>query len=329
MTGSRQGNEQGISRTAAEWAARMRADNVSDQDRSDHIQWLMASPDHAREYENMQLAWARTDIAHEYAVRRLQELELLDDAPPVRSRWRRPRLSWVVMSLWAAVLLLSVPTIMLWPGRGTEYHTPRGEQSTLKLADGSTLTLNTQSSVTVEVNILRRRVTVNGGEVLFNVAPDARRPFRVVSGSRTIVVVGTQFDVRRIAGHTMVSVARGVVALERPAAAADIYLKKGDRVSYTQNGDLGPLVKINPNEVASWSRGMLIFRSASVGEVVAELNRYYSDPILVSDPELAARKLTGVFLLKDRKKTLKLLQVSLNARSEAAANGSTLLAPAN
>lgn len=329
MTGSRQSNQQGVSRTAAEWAARMRADNVSEQDKVAHIQWLEASPDHAREYRQMQRAWERTDIAHDYAARRLKELAFLDAAPPVRSGWRLPRMSSAVLGLWAAVLLLSVPTILLWPGRGTEYHTSRGEQSTLKLADGSMITLNTQSSATVEVNILRRRVTVNSGEVLFNVAPDARRPFRVASGGRTIVVVGTQFDVRRIGGQTMVSVAKGVVALERPAAAPDIYLKKGDRISYAQSGDLGPLAKIDTDEVASWSRGMLVFRGAPVGEVLAELNRYYDEQIIVSDPELAARKLTGVFLLKDRKKTLKVLQLSLDVRSEAAADGATLLIPAN
>jgi len=73
---------------------------------------------------------------------------------------------------------------------------PRGGKWTLGLSDGTQVTLNSESSITYPVSFIgnSREVTVTG-EAYFEVAKDAKRPFRVTAKDMRIEVLGTHFNV--------------------------------------------------------------------------------------------------------------------------------------
>ncbi len=56
--------------------------------------------------------------------------------------------------------------------------------------------------------------------------------------------------------------------------------------------------EIAPEDVASWRERRLIVDGATLGEVVAELDRHHSGMIVLRDRSLGDRRITGVFDLR-------------------------------
>lgn len=65
-----------------------------------------------------------------------------------------------------------LPEIML-------YETAKGAQQQIVLADGSTVTLNTDTKLTVEFSRRERSIRLDQGEAWFTISHDKRRPFTV------------------------------------------------------------------------------------------------------------------------------------------------------
>lgn len=93
------------------------------------------------------------------------------------------------------------------------YLTSIGEQANHTLADGSVLTLNTDSRVEVVYSDNRRRLNLFKGEAHFDVRPDEHRPFEVYVGTRMVRAVGTAFSVYRDHDKVRVTVTEGKVDL--------------------------------------------------------------------------------------------------------------------
>jgi transmembrane sensor len=88
---------------------------------------------------------------------------------------------------------LVVPRTLLERGR---YFTGVGERGQIELADGTTVTLNTDTHLGVAYSQNMRQVIVPYGEVSFHVAPDPKRPFLVLAGRRRFEALGTHFNLR-------------------------------------------------------------------------------------------------------------------------------------
>src|SRR5699024_4763926 len=74
------------------------------------------------------------------------------------------------------------------------YSTALGEQRTEKLPDGTRIVLNTQTTLQVRYSPRQREVTLQHGEAMFEVAHDARRPFKVIVGDGSVTDLGTKFQ---------------------------------------------------------------------------------------------------------------------------------------
>ncbi len=185
-------------------------------------------------------------------------------------------------------------------------------QRSITLADGSVVNLNARSRIKVHLSKTERNVELVQGQALFQVAHDPGRPFVVRSGSASVRVVGTLFDVYRKKNGTTVTVIEGRVAVRRPcpregsggASSLSVAEEKGrhaatlgDPSASTENvGEEGtPRVKVllsageqltvardaveQPTHAdiaaaTSWTQRRLIFDSAPLSEVVDEFNRY-------------------------------------------------------
>src|SRR5262249_60437481 len=66
------------------------------------------------------------------------------------------------------------------------YSTAFGEQRRVALADGSTMKVNTQTTVRVSLGDKERRIWLDRGQAHFIVASDVLRPFRVFAGSEEV-----------------------------------------------------------------------------------------------------------------------------------------------
>ena len=283
---------------AAEWVVRL-AGGLSAAERRELNRWLAESPAHAAAFEEARTAWGKMGQL------RLQPGRLAEDTvPPPDSPARRRFLTWRRGLASAACLLLLALGATLWHGDPrlmltADHHTQAGERRLVTLPDGSRVELGPASAIRLDYNASARRVVLLSGLAYFTASPAANaadRPFIVAAANGRARVLGTEFMVAHMPGGAEVTVLEGRVEVARRAAEYGLarVLARGQAVRYSAAG-LGPVRAVNARRATAWRRGRLIFDKAPLGEVVAALNRYRRGRIMITDPALASRRVSGIF----------------------------------
>lgn len=261
--------------------------------------WLarLHGPDGARAEAPLQ-DWLRGDPAHQEAFERATELwELLPGAVAVAdTRARAPR-RFMPLAIAASLLAVVVTGAMtVYLNQAPVFDTRTGEQRSATLDDGSRIALNTDSQVTVRFDRETRQVSLERGEVLFDVAHDAKRPFVVVAGDERIRALGTSFVVRRDGDRVRVTLLRGKVEVTRTGTRPQLLavLSPGERVSAVAQAT-PVLDRPALDAITAWRRGEILFRDTPLSEAVAEVNRYGQQRVVVNDARLAGLPVSGVF----------------------------------
>ena len=296
MSADEDRNEEARLADASAWIVRLQDPQASDAEAFDA--WLGASEANGRAYDRALQIW------DEFGAAAPEVLAGLAAADRTRERsfgWRRGLIAAGGLAAAAAVALAVLPQAAMQP-KDQVFATAHGERRTVKLADGSTIDLNAGSRLTVALGRDERRVVMAEGEAVFDVAADARRPFLIAAGDRTVRVVGTQFDVRRRGDELSVTVARGVVEVlpAEGASGAAFRLHPGQRLDHRQGAPDGRVSAAAPQEVFGWRAGRLVYRDQPLSQVVEDLNLQFDRPIRLEDPALGQTRISGVLVLDDQ-----------------------------
>ncbi len=215
--------------------------------------------------------------------------------------------------IWATLLFGSVD-LSLVPATDINktpifYASKIGEKETVILADGSSVTLNTNTHLAVEYTPYERRVQLMQGEAVFNVAKDANRPFRVHTNRTVVQAIGTIFSVKSMNGKVELLVEEGIVELTANAVAE--HTKEIDKSKLSEKKRVSSggysvfesktdtLVHVKDEALVqrrmSWRSGMLTFDNDPLSEIVKEYNRYIEQKIVIDDPSLLALPIGGAF----------------------------------
>ena len=302
---------------ASAWVVRLSGDDASEGDYLALESWLASAPEHAVALAEAEGLWAALDddrAALDAALSRSAAHAAMPATTTSRGRPRprRGRWTWAAGGLAAAAAALVAAFLFLPdPGdRSTLYVTAPGEQRTVNLADGSTIVMNGASRLSVRLSGEARLVEMASAEAAFDVAPDARRPFRVTVGESRIEVLGTAFDVRRDERSTRVSVSRGVVRVSDLAnAARNVRLTAGQAVVRDDATDVLE-VTASAAELAGWRAGHLVYDDRPLSDVAADLSRAYATPVRTVGGASDIR-FTGVLTLDDQASTLRRLEAFL------------------
>ncbi|MCD9033253.1 FecR domain-containing protein, partial [Luteimonas sp. Y-2-2-4F] len=238
-------------------------------------------------------------------------------------RWRSVRaVSGAVAAslcalLIAGALLLKAPLL----------HTSRlGEVLRVPLPDGSTLVLNSDSRVRVDFDARRRRVELLRGEALFEVARDPARPFAVSAGQAQVVAVGTAFSVQRSEdGGMRVIVREGIVDVAGGAEDAPAPVRVAANFQAVarpgQDLQMHPLAVEEVGRRLAWRDGMLAFDGDTLAQAAARFARYSTVRILVDEPEVAQRRVAGLYSATDPAGFAEAVATSLGLRVERDSEG--------
>ncbi len=305
---------------AADWLGELPSANAAE--RAEFAKWVRQSPQHLEEFLFAAVAAEairRVDVEKNAALR-----EKLADVtgqvvplPRADEQFvgaksgsggagftpeQRGRRLWMSMSVAAGVVaLLATGDLALHHG-GNRYSTTVGEQRTIELVDRSVVHLNGLSRIQVHYSGKGREIQLLSGEALFEVAADATRPFRVVSGATIIRALGTEFGVLRRSSGTTVSVVEGLVQV------ANERLTAGDEVRVAVDGRVEKRASVDVAAISSWRQHRLIFRDETLTDVAAEFNRYNHSPRIAVEGNVEnARKLSGVFDANDPRSLLRSL----------------------
>lgn len=276
--------------------------------------WLESDPVHRKAYEEVTRSW---EIAGE-AGSDPDLISMRSEALMMRPEHRReyPRL-WGALAT-AAMLLLVMSGVYiadpLFPHRAMQsfeqndvvLRTGIGERATATLEDGSSVVLNTNSTLEVNYSKSRRDVRLLEGQVLFKVAHDADRPFVVFARDRQIVALGTKFEVRLDGSSVRVALLKGKVRVQPldsavPPSSEKVgvsrsaaILSPGEQLLVSSGGEM-TVKSANVEDLVSWKTGRIRFDDTPLAEAVAEMNRYSRTPIVIADPAIAKLRISGAF----------------------------------
>ncbi|PEN10952.1 hypothetical protein CRI94_17135 [Longibacter salinarum] len=226
-----------------------------------------------------------------------------DDRQPVRStttpndrapRSRRDGSRWNRSSvLTGASILVAVLVVGfgLWWQQPVSVQAPVGEQRTASLPDGSTIELNSGTTLRYQRGFAslpglradRRSVELDG-EAYFSVV-HGDRPFEVRTFNSRVEVLGTEFNIRARDGKTTeVVVTSGRVRVESTAAESDkrsahatdkgiVLDEPGERSRVTDAVESPSTVDVS--RVLAWRRAGFAVSDQPLSSIVAELQRRY------------------------------------------------------
>ena len=297
--------------TAARWFAlrRRKPDSLEEQQFAD---WLECDPANRRAYEEVTRSWEISALASADPT----VVAMRSDALMLRPQKQREYAPlWGTLATAATVLLgltgiyVTNPGLVhqaMRPGPSPDHmllHTGVGQQATATLQDGTSVTLNTDSTLEVDYSALRRDVRLISGQALFKVVHNASRPFVVTAGNRQVIDVGTEFEVELQGQKVSVALLEGRVQVQPLATSARdreaptqpvAILAPGEQLIAGAEGD----VTVKPADVeqlVSWKSGRIRFNDTPLSDAVAEMNRYNHTPIVLADPSLSDIRITGSF----------------------------------
>nr|WP_121272097.1 FecR family protein [Pedobacter schmidteae] len=161
--------------------------------------------------------------------------------------------------------------------------TPLGGTFHLVLADGTGVWLNAGSSITFPAVFSGRSREVKiQGEVYFEVAHNAAKPFRVLSNGQLIEVLGTHFNVRAYSNEAVSKTTLLEGAVKITAAGRQSVLKPGQQS--VLSADQLELSNVDVHEIVAWKDGYFDFTDANIHTVMREFSRWYNVDIAFAGP---------------------------------------------
>lgn len=294
------------------------AGECSEEEAAEIEAWINADPACKRRVEQLRRIWdaaeqtieegADVDAMWDGLTRRLGPAEFKREAldrprgrgrsPSYERRLREKRspqrsraLSRFGLSRWAVAAIIAVCAMGVWGLHGGPLldrgasgmrmiTTDVGQRARITLGDGTRVTLNAESELTLppEFGDRRRRVRLQG-QAYFEVAPDKERPFLVHAGGSITRVLGTKFDVGAYPEDDAVRVVvtEGAVSVrsEREEAESSVRLRERQMAALSKSDQSVVRREVDPAPYLAWTEGQLIFTDAPFEEVARRLKSWY------------------------------------------------------
>lgn len=198
-----------------------------------------------------------------------------------------------------------------------KYFTDVGERGDIQLADGTRVTLNTNTRMVVIFMQSIRQISMPYGEATFDVAADAKRPFVLQAGNRRFEALGTNFNVRVLTPDNVeLTVTEGTVKVlysqaeydETPALARLRANMTFDdtMVDALHTALVEPRLQFvrkieaaDASTLLAWQQGRLLFKGAALEDVLAEVDRYTHTRLVLGDERLRDVRIGGSFRTGD------------------------------
>lgn len=178
---------------------------------------------------------------------------------------------------------------------------PAGQRIDITLSDGSKVCLNGRSSLTYPTVFGKktRNVKLNG-QAYFEVVSGQSTPFVVTTSKGEVEVMGTKFDVIDFADEAVFETAlmEGKVKVALQSAPNEAFVITPNMKIFLRDGKL-VREYIEDHNPYFWRNGLIAFREASFGQIMAELQKNYDIHIQIDNNRLLNISYTGKFRTTD------------------------------
>lgn len=346
-------NQDEIEERAASWIAIIDRGITSDEQKALEA-WLEVSPLHGDMLVKCASMWDLLDVLQPIA--KLMPIDEIETLVPKNSPTAANDSSWFVPLKVASVAIMMIAvgvlaslsiaprpeatsivdsTVPQSLGEKTSqtYKTAVGEISTVTLADGSVVKLNTDSEMVVQFTNSQRNIELLQGEVYFDVTKDATKPFVVSVGDDQVTAIGTAFSVdasellndQRSVAEVIVT--EGKVRVNSSKGALPLYLVPGQK-AVTGDDDLLVSAVADSETLLAWREGFVVFEGESLTQVIREIDRYTPLKFRILDKDLDSISVGGFFKTGDLDQLLLVLENNFGVASKQVGN-EILLSKAN
>ena len=199
---------------------------------------------------------------------------------------------------------------------------PRGGEYIVRLEDGTTVYLNSESELRIPVHFGKgERLVWLTGEAYFEVVKDAKKPFTVQFMSSSVTVLGTSFNIRAYPEEkqSQTTLAEGSVRIYSPGSS--MLLKPGEQAEV--NALSGKMVKreVEVKSFTSWKDGRFVFEQQPLEDIMRTLERWYDIRVIFKDEGAKRISLSGnLKRYGDFSQVMKMLQMTGDVRFELHGN---------
>ena len=155
--------------------------------------------------------------------------------------------------------------------------TPKGGQYQLTLSDGTKVWLNAASSLRFPLVFAgnERKVEMTG-EIYFEVAKNANKPFKVISNGQEVEVLGTHFNVMAYPNEKAIktTLVEGSVKVSKDNRSTILQPGQQAKVGFN-NGIFRTINDVSLEEELAWKDGNFQFNNASLDVIMRQIERWY------------------------------------------------------
>ncbi|SEB74796.1 ferric-dicitrate binding protein FerR, regulates iron transport through sigma-19 [Tenacibaculum sp. MAR_2009_124] len=191
--------------------------------------------------------------------------------------------------------------------------TNRGDQYSLLLPDGTTVILNSDSKISYPKQFSGpiREVTLQG-EAYFDVMHNPDKPFVVKTSDLDIRVLGTTFNIKSYSEDKTIqaTLVSGKVEVFKKESSSKLVLKPSQRATLNKDQNKITLDKVVAKDIISWKSGRLVFKEASLEDVLKDIERKYNVSFEVKSDRLLKYKYTGSFDDLKVEEIMEILEIS-------------------
>jgi transmembrane sensor len=289
-------------REALAWVIRLHSGSATSDDAAALALWRARSPQHEAAFRDAVELWRALGDATRKLVTEAEpphvQIPTLRGAPvAIRRRVLIGGAMAAAASLAAGYLVVR-PPLGLWPSLdelSADYRTAKGERRSVVLPDNVALTLNTQTSIAVRSTPGSPHIALISGEAAVQVRRDGPTPLIIDAADGRIVARSASFNVKCLDAIVSVSCIDGGVEIELKGRSRAISGQQ--QVSYSPTTGLGPALQADLEQAEAWRNGLLIIRDWPVDRLVEEINRYRPGKIIIMNPSLRQRMISGTFHL--------------------------------
>jgi transmembrane sensor len=281
------------------------------------FEWVSHSKENQKIFNEYSASWSKQEQEHPVFDFRQALRKLNEKIDAQETTEKKKIVFWNRWSIAATLALMMLAGFVLYvtsrDSSETQHEIVLSEfatttqQDTIRLSDGSVITLNANSSLKYpEAFSAANREVYLRGEAFFEIAKDSSKPFIIHTGSITTQVVGTSFNINTAANNIIVSVATGSVKVSDGSTSE--LLKPYEKATYT--GSRFSKESTNLSELA-WNDRSLKFDDTPLEQVIKKLERHYEVKIVLNNKALKKCALTGKFNNEPLDAVLQAMEYSL------------------
>ena len=263
--------------------------------------WIDESLDNRNEYLALKDVWDTTRVQNDCSEEQLSLFYQKQIEKITRSRTRWIKYSSAIAAIVVVgffIMTLSFPKSEVKSAGVQIYTVPLGSRSSVLLADGTKVCLNSGSELKYSSNFsANERVVSLSGEAFFHVKSDQEHPFIVKTPDFEVKVTGTQFNVCTYSDNkfSSASLAEGHIQLKMNGMKDFIEVNPGEKFKLDRITQKCVIESADIESELAWKDGEFIFKKIPFPDLVQRLERWYDVKLNYSDKDLQNFSFSGRF----------------------------------